>query len=485
MKLRLTGILAMLVIGAGILVPSSASAYRIPHIEGTHPMIFVHGGSGSGGQFESQAMRFESNGYPHEYVKVLEYDSQSLYNFSTQQVNTALLEQIWSNLDQLIAATEAETGDGQVDILGHSLGTMVMQGYINSSAERAAKLAHYVNIDGQQADALPGTSVGVPVPTLALWAGRGSPSPSGLITGPREIVGATNVVIPDQTHVQCATSPQSFVEMFRFFTGVEPRTSYVLPEPGSIELAGRAVLFPQNVGVEGASVEIWKANQKTGYRTGSRPEAVYAIGADGKWGPFRGISGQAYEFNIVRAGESDHPFFYEPFIRSDYLIRLNTSPEPGGGISGTMDRSPDHVNLVVTRYMEFWGDQGPENDVLTVNGANVISPAVDPLDKLINAMFLFDKGSDDVSHLGVPLQPYASITFFTGVDIFIPGAVRPNGTTSLVLTSRVGGGLTQTINVPNLASSKVRRISVTFNDFVQPVGVPFRAPNQQQRMILK
>jgi triacylglycerol esterase/lipase EstA (alpha/beta hydrolase family) len=94
MKLRLTGILAMLVIGAGILVPSSASAYRIPHIEGTHPMIFVHGGSGSGGQFESQAMRFESNGYPHEYVKVLEYDSQSLYNFSTQQVNTALLEQI-------------------------------------------------------------------------------------------------------------------------------------------------------------------------------------------------------------------------------------------------------------------------------------------------------------------------------------------------------------------------------------------------------
>jgi hypothetical protein len=39
----------------------------------------------------------------------------------------------------------------------------------------------------------------------------------------------------------------------------------------------------------------------------------------------------------------------------------------------------------------------------------------------------------------------------------------------------VGGGLTQEINVPNIASSEVRRISVTFNDFVQPANVPFRA----------
>jgi hypothetical protein len=468
----------MLIVGAAVLVSPSASAARIPHIEGTHPMIFVHGGSGSGGQFESQAMRFESNFYPHEYVKVLEYDSQSLFNFSTQQVNQPLLEQIWSNLDQLIASTEAETGADQVDILGHSLGTMVMQGYINSSAERAAKLAHYVNIDGQQADALPGTSVGVPVPTLALWAGRGSPSPSGLVTGPREIVGATNVVIPDQTHVQTATSPESFVEMYKFFTGVEPRTRYVLPEPGSIELAGRAVLFPQNTGVAGATLEVWEVNRKTGFRIGSRPEAVYIIGLDGNWGTFSGISGQTYEFNIVRPGQSDHPFYYESFIRSDYLIRLNTSPEPGGGISGTMDRSPNSVNLVVTRYMEFWGDQGAENDILAIDGVNVISPATHPIDSLINAMFVFDKGSDGVSHLGVPLQPYASITFFTGIDDFIPGAIRPNATTSLVLTSRGGGGLTQTINVPDIASSEVRRISVTFNDFVQPVGVPFRAPEE-------
>ena len=141
-----------------------------------------------------------------------------------------------------------------------------------------------------------------------------------------------------------------------------------------------------------------------------------------------------------------------------------------------MDRSPNHVNLVVTRYMEFWGDQGTENDVLAINGVNVISATTNPISKLINAMFLFDKDSDGVSHLGVPLQPYGSITFFTGVDVYIPGAVRPNGTTSLVLTPRGGGGQTQTINIPSIASSKGRRITVTFNDFVQPVSIPFRAP---------
>ena len=474
MKTRLLGLIAAVML-VGVLLPSATSAHSnyIWHIPGTHPIIFVHGGSGSGGQFESQAMRFEENFYPHEYVKVLEYDSGSLYNLSTGAVNMPLMLEIWGNLDQLIASTEAETGADQVDILGHSLGTMVMQGYLNSSAARAEKVAHYVNIDGQTALALPGTAVGVPVPTLALWAGRGSPSSGGLNTGPREIVGATNVTIPDQTHVQTATSAESFVEMYKFFTGFRPLTKYILPQLlGPIELAGRAVLFPQNVGVAGASLQIWKVNRDTGKRIGSSPAAVYAIGADGNFGPFRAKMGQAYEFDIVRAGQSDHPFYYEPFIRSDYLIRLNTSPEPGGGVSAYMDRSPNHVNLLISRNMELWGDQGAENDVLKVNGVNVISPATHPVTKLINAMFVFDKGADQVSHLGVGVLPYSAITFFTGVDDYVPGASPPNGTTSIVLKSRTGGGETQTINVPNIASSQVRRISVSFNDWTLPSWWP-------------
>jgi hypothetical protein len=409
---------------------------------------------------------FAENFYPHEYIKVLEYDSGSLYNLSTGELNVPLMLQIWSNLDQLIASAEAETGATQVDLLGHSLGTMVSQGYLNSSAARASNVAHYVNIDGGTATALPGTAVGVPVPTLALWAEKTSPLP-------REIVGATNVTLANQTHVQAATSPEAFVEMYKFFTGRRPLTSAILPQLfGPIELAGRAVIFPQNVGVDGATLEIWKVNPRTGAREGKKPKAVYTIDSTGNWGPFHAAMGQSYEFNIVRDGESPHPFYFEPFIRSDYLIRLNTSPEPGGGTSAHMDRSPDHVNLIIGRNKEIWGDQAnsADNDVLKVNGVNLVNADIFksvPFTAIKLFAFVYDADSDEVSHLDAPIPFYAGMTFFTGIDDYVPGAYPADGTVQITLRSR-DSHKTQVINVPNLASSEVRRISVTFNDWVSP-----------------
>jgi hypothetical protein len=40
--------------------------FQVPKTRRQWPIIFVHGGSGSGAQFESQAWRFASNGYPLE-----------------------------------------------------------------------------------------------------------------------------------------------------------------------------------------------------------------------------------------------------------------------------------------------------------------------------------------------------------------------------------------------------------------------------------
>jgi len=456
MKIRLFGVIAGLLMAIGILIPLSAPADACPpwQIPGTHPIIFVHGGAGSGAQFESQAMRFESNLYSHEYIYTLEYDSSFIIN---------TMAQVYANLDALIVRVQEETGAEQVDILGHSLGTTVMHGYLNSSAERAAKVAHYVNIDGRTATALPGTVVGVPVPTLAIWAGRGAPG--------RQIVGATNVTIPDVTHVQSATCPESFVEMYKFFTGNDPVTSDIVPQPpGQVRLAGRAVLFPLNTGVPNGTLQIWRVNGDTGARLEDEPKAVYPLSGDGSWGPFEAVGGKYYEFNIVREGQSDHPSYYEPFIRSDYLIRLLTSG-PTGGPSAYMDRSPNHVNLLLGRNMEFWGnDPGAENDVLEVNGTNVVSPATNPIAKLVNYMFVYDQGTDGVSHLGVPIGYYHALPFFTGVDVYAPGAYPADGTTSIVLTSRVGGGRTQTINVPNLASSQIRTITVMFHDYNQDIN---------------
>jgi triacylglycerol esterase/lipase EstA (alpha/beta hydrolase family) len=98
-----------------------------------HPVIFVHGGEGSGAQFESQKMRFAGNGYPQSYVQVLEYDS----TFTVESMTD-----VEAKLDALIAKVEHETGKSQVDLIGHSLGTFVDQDYLNSSPARAANVAH-------------------------------------------------------------------------------------------------------------------------------------------------------------------------------------------------------------------------------------------------------------------------------------------------------------------------------------------------------
>ncbi len=446
MKTKFLGMMAVILLLAAFLSPAvPANAMQNP--AAMNPIIFVHGGSGSGAQFESQAQRFSSNGYPHDIIAVLEYDS-------TFSINT--VADVYANLDQLIAALLEQTGAEHVDILAHSLGTTLMFGYLDGSAQRAATVAQYVNIDGRTSDHLPGG-----VPTLALWAGRGTPG--------RQIVGATNVTIPDVTHVQCATSAESFAQMYPFFTGEAPATTDIVPEPpGQVRLAGRAALFPQNSGAENRTLEIWRVDGDTGARIDKKPEAVFPIGADGAWGPFKAKGGQHYEFTLLLEGAFTHHFYYEPFFRSDYLIRLNTE-DPGTGIGTLVQASDDTADLIFIRYKEFWGDQGVENDTLLIDGVNVVNAATCPISKRVNAICIFDANLDGVSDLSMPIASIFALPFLTGVDLVVPGADPPNATISNALTARGSGGTEEVVNVPNWASSN-HRITVQYHDYVQPIN---------------
>src|SRR5215207_3279774 len=426
------------VAAAALLVPATGADAHSKHRKRLTPLVFVHGGAGSGAQFESQAQRFTSNGYPARYVNVLEYDS----TFGT---NTR--DEVYARLDALIARVKTRTGRSKVDLLGHSLGTTLSHEYL-ASPERAANIAHYVNIDGRTAASPPGG-----VPTLAIWAGRGTPD--------RSIGGAINVTVPNQTHVQSATSAESFAEMFRFFTGRAPDTTDIVPEHGKITIAGRAVLFPQNVGVPaGATLTIWRVKDANGQRI-AHPVATPALASDGSWGPVRVQSGKRYEFVLEQQGMFHH-FFYEPFRRSDHLIRLLTNV-PGTSFDLILSRSPSHLDLIMVRYKELWGDQGSQNDVLTVNGTNVINAATSPISHRTNAMFAFDQGSDRQSNVSAPIPVFFGLPFLSAVDLFIPAASPPTGTVRVDLTSR-GGGPTREVSFPNYPSSN-DTVSVQLNDF--------------------
>ena len=271
------------------------------------PIVFVHGSAGSAAQFQTQAKRFAANGYPIGSVEAHEYDSPNI---------VAVLPQVYAGLDARIDRLLSTTGADRVDLAAHSLGTFVMQGYLSSTPQRAARVAHYVNLDGRPAAAPPGG-----VPTLAIW-GEGDPT--------RTIAGATNVSLPAQSHTQTVSSVESFREMYRFFTGQPPRTTRVVPT-ASATVAGRAVLFPSNAGVSAGRLDVYPVGARTGRRLSTRPQHSVAVGGDGSFGPLTVHPGSRYEFALVREGIATHHFYFAPFRRSDAFVRLLAGrPAPAG-----------------------------------------------------------------------------------------------------------------------------------------------------------
>ena len=427
------------------------------------PVVFVHGYSGSASQFESQAQRFLANGYPRTYLAAYDHDTGGAGPEDLAPVTNAALNEI---IDGLLRMSGAD----KVDLIGHSRGTAVSFIYL-SSPERAAKVAHYVNVDGFQAASLPGN-----VPTLALW-GENNPA--------SQIVGATNVYIPTQSHIQICTSAESFDEMYRFFNDEDPATNQILPEPGDHAwIAGEVNYFPANIGADG-TLEIYEVDSDTGFRVADDPVSTWTIGEDGAWGPVRVNRNAAYEFAFEHAAGGNHYFYREAFTASNFFIRLNTSL-PGGGIGVLLTQTPNHTNILISRDKEIWGDQGAGSDILMVDGNSVATPEVAARAfPGLSALFLLDWGFGGHAYLGnpypaffygthvlgqsdlsAPIPIFHSLAFMSGLDLYMPAASPPNRTIPVVLTPRGGGGATQTINVPNWPSSDIR-ISVVFRDFVQ------------------
>jgi pimeloyl-ACP methyl ester carboxylesterase len=412
-----------------------------PCLPKANPILFVHGGSGSGAQFETQAMRFTSNGYPQDHIAVVEYDSGGL-SFPDD------LPIVFAAIDAKIAELQATTRRPQVDLMGHSRGTTVSHAYLADPA-RAANVAHYVNIDGRSADAPPGG-----VPTLALWAGAVDRPVQG------EIVGAINVTVPNQEHIEVATSAESFVEMFQFLQGRAPVTTQIVPQPRP-RVSGRVTSFPENTGLDGATLEIWRLDGASGERIGGAPKAVYAIGPDGDFGPFKAFPGQHYEFAVTRDPDVSLRYYYEPFIRSDHLVRLSVAL----GLSPFIDSSDAHAAVTVLRFKEFWGDRGAENDVLAFNGTDVINPVTAPsgaVGAASSAFFVFDNGSDGASDVNRVPFPFPLLAFLTGADLFLP--TDPPGSIAVETVPRGDFGAARTVNVPNIPSTEARLV-VQLRDF--------------------
>ncbi|MFJ8978349.1 hypothetical protein [Streptomyces sp. NPDC102282] len=432
-----TRLLAVFLALVGTLAALTAPAHAAtPTRAAVNPVIFVHGQEGSAQQWQSQAKRFSANGYRDDLLYVHEYDT------SLPTDDHAI-----AGLETLVDAVRARTGAAQVDLLAHSRGTRVAQAYL-AVPERAAEVARYVNLDGRTAASQPGG-----VPTLAIWS---SLQPNGAIGG------AVNVHEPQAGHTESATSAESFGHIYAFLRGRPPLTTRVLPEPpASVEIAGRAVHFPQNTGLAGR-LEVWRLDPATGARAGLLPQHVVRVGADGAFGPL-GVGGRGhYELAFVRPGERTGHFYFEPFERSDHFVRLLVSPP--GGVTDSIDVCPAHTALTVVRARE-WRAGTADDDRLRIGGTDVLNPAVSPQLRQILGLFAFDKGCDGVSHLDAALPPFDRVPFLTATDLSLPAEGQGRGTIPVTQTMRGTGGVDETLAVPNWPSVG-HTVSLLFKDYV-------------------
>ncbi|HEU4431151.1 MAG TPA: alpha/beta fold hydrolase [Myxococcota bacterium] len=444
------------------------------------PVVFVHGFSGSAQQYETQALRWASNGYPKPVTAI----DRRFVGFTLEQ------------LDAFIDAVLAQTGDTKVYAIGHSAGTFVMTSYLNSSPERAARVAKYIGIDGASNATCPGgvDASGEPnVPCMGVWA-RGSTT---RMVGPDH-----NVYLSEQGHTQSVTSPESFAAQYEFLTGEPPQTTLILPgPPRDVTIAGRALNFPDNTGIDGAVLELWEVLAITGERARSSPEQVATVDASGSFGPWPVHPAKRYEINVIRQAD-DGPryqhFYYEPWIRSDHLVRLNISPI-GSTLSNTIrEHAGPSAGASIVRQKEWWGSNDvdasnvdalevttsvPKRSTLAARATcallggppqqcdveavgNIVTPGTAPYAASTIAMIAFDVGADGVSDTSalVSLGP-----FLSGIDTYMPAPdAGPRGVVTFHVNARREPD-DQVIRTPNWPMDGDHFMTVTFREWTQQI----------------
>ncbi len=466
--LRCGHFLIGLLIAASLSACSNSSDSHHPDSSGPDnvlPVVFVHGQSGSAQQFETQAMRFTSNGYPADQLFAFEY-------------NTGLAENPVAALAAFVDAVLAETGAPQIYAIGHSRGTSVWIDYLEDPAHGGPdKVAKYVNIDGRAPETLPGG-----VPTIGIW-GEWNTAGSGFNRNPDDVdtrIGPfpeDNYHFADKSHTETATSAEAFGVMFEYLTGGAARTTDVTgaEDGSSVAVAGRAVLFPQNEGYDGAAVEVWEVEPASGQRAADAPVTSFPIGASGDFGPIELAAGIHYEFALLRPAtgsfpDTVHHIYAMPFTHDNAFFRLQSS-RPGEGIEGLLPPGSQlATGLLALRQREFWGDQGAQSDELYIDNLNVLTPEISPratgTGSGVNlAVFAFDDASDLQTDLSKgELPPFNAITFLTAADVYIPADIAGNGTVTVRLVTRGGGE--QVLNLPNRPSIGDRN-TVMFRDDLQ------------------
>lgn len=395
------------------------------------PIVFVHGFAGSAQQIESNAMRFEMNGYPVDRIFAYEQDGAGLDP-------TVFVDGLAATVEQ----ARAEFGVEQVYLIGHSRGTFVSNVYLEDP-DNAANVAKYVAIDGR-------------------------PCPEFEHAPP--CYAPTQGVFVGQTHVEVASSPEAFAAQFEFLFGEPPAAAEIVAQREPIVIAGRAVNFPANTGRGGTTLDIWEIDAETGQRVAAVPHATFELGDDGAFGPVELAHGGHYEYALTSPDSHVvHHVYVQPYLRSSRFVRLLSGDSESATRVNT-NMSDDHVALIAMRMREWYATDrddvpGDQRDVLEVASS---AGTVDVLAEFVGNGTIGVHIHDDAATPGettlAPLPFFADQPFQSGVDVFIPASPDASGTVTITNLPRGDASAPQTFHIPDWPSSG-HAVSLLFTDF--------------------
>jgi pimeloyl-ACP methyl ester carboxylesterase len=324
------------------------------------PIVFVHGNGDSAAVWTTTIWRFESNGYPSELLDAVDlpYPLASAV-WDQKQPGRSTAEEAMRALAAEIAAVKKRTGAAKVVLVGQSRGGTIVRNYLkngggaastaiavlcgapdhgvvvsdtvlagsefngasdflrdlNSTPDEIVPGVRFMTIrsDGNDKYAQPdGRFIGHP----GLATGIGFDAP--------ELTGATDVVIPHLDHRETGFSAEAFAAMYKFITGHPPRITGVRREKYVAldgKVSGYAEGAPTNIGVPGATIEVYKVSQRTGERIGNAMVRKVTE-EDGRWGPLKIDSNAYLEFVVAVPGFPVTHVYRSPFLRSTRLIEL-------------------------------------------------------------------------------------------------------------------------------------------------------------------
>ena len=306
MRTAFRSLIAMLA-AAGLLVAAPAARAHGGHHKRLTPMIFLHGGAGSGG-----AVRVAGAAL-HEQRLPAELHPRGRIRLDLRRRHARGRLRPARRRDRRPA--RSRPGGAKVDLLGHSLGTTLSHEYLASPA-RAANIARYVNIDGRTARrrraACPRSRSG---PAAERRAGRSRAPPTSRSRTRRTCRW------PRPRRPSCPSTSSS---------PAASRRGTSRPSTGSPCRAGGAVPAERRRGrahardLGGARRHRAAQGQAPGRDARHRRRRLVGPGS-------RAEQRQALRVRPRRRGAVTHHIYFEPFKRSSHLVRLLTS-EPGGGV---------------------------------------------------------------------------------------------------------------------------------------------------------